>query len=134
MKIRLGLFRTPIFEFIFALGLRSCLQLDSNARPLNPLIMRPINYRFTRAESNLTVFVMGHSRPLYPLFLYFLYIDSKSMFFKIFWWLDSNHGPLLSEVTALPTEPQRLHNLTVFVSLLWNVVYEMSSHHDSVII
>ena len=73
---------------------------------------------------------MGHSRPLYPLFLYFLNIDSKSMFFK----LDLNHGPLLSEVTALPTEPQRLHNLTVFVSLLWNVVYEMSSHHDSVII
>ena len=30
------------------------------------------------------------------------------MFNKICRWLDSNHGPLVSEATALPTEPQPL--------------------------
>ena len=30
------------------------------------------------------------------------------MFFKIRRWLDLNHGPLVSEATALPPEPQLL--------------------------
>ena len=30
------------------------------------------------------------------------------MFNKFCWWLDSNRGPLVSEATALPTEPQPL--------------------------
>ena len=32
----------------------------------------------------------------------------KCFFYKICQWLDSNLGPLLSEVTALPTVPQPL--------------------------
>ena len=46
--------------------------------------------------------------------LFFLYfrlfniVDSKQMFNKFCQWLDSNRGPLVSEATALPTEPQPL--------------------------
>ena len=58
---------------------------------------------------------MGHSRPLFLLLLPFQYtVDSKQMFnIKINFcqWLDSNHGPLVSEATALPTEPQPLPNV-----------------------
>ena len=31
------------------------------------------------------------------------------------WWLDSNRGPLVMEVTALPTEPQPLPFFSIFV-------------------
>ena len=49
---------------------------------------------------------MGHSRPLFYLFLSFQYtVDSNQMFNKFCQWLDSNRGPLVSEATALPTEP-----------------------------
>ena len=54
---------------------------------------------------------MGHSR---PLFLYFHLFNpqltgNKCSIYIIFCqWLDSNRGPLVSEATALPTEPQPL--------------------------
>ena len=42
----------------------------------------------------------------FSLFLSFQYtVDSKQMFNKFCRWLDSNRRPLVSEVTALPTEP-----------------------------
>ena len=37
-----------------------------------------------------------------------LTLDSKQMFNKFCWWLDSNRGPLALQATALPTEPQPL--------------------------
>ena len=50
--------------------------------------------------------------PFRPLFLYFcLYftVYRKQVFnMKVCLWLDSNCGPLVSEATALPTEPQPL--------------------------
>ena len=49
---------------------------------------------------------MGHSLPLFLYFLPFLTVDSKQMLYiKVCRWLDSNCGPLGSEVTTLPTEP-----------------------------
>ena len=52
---------------------------------------------------------MGQTRPLFSLFLSFQYtVDSKQMFNKFCRWLDSNRGPLVSEATTLPTEPQPL--------------------------
>ena len=48
---------------------------------------------------------MGHSRPLQ----FFNRVDSKQIFnIKVWPSLDSNHGPLMSEATALPTAPQPL--------------------------
>ena len=35
-------------------------------------------------------------------------------FMKIYWWLDSNLGPLVSEASALPTNPQSLPSKKVF--------------------
>ena len=52
---------------------------------------------------------MGHSRPLFLYFYLFNTVDSKQTFGKFCRWLDSNRGsPLVSEATALPTEPQPL--------------------------
>ena len=49
---------------------------------------------------------MYHSRPLFSLFSSFQ--NSKQIFNKFCQRLDSNHGPLVLEATALPTEPQPL--------------------------
>ena len=51
---------------------------------------------------------MGHFRPLFPYFrLVNTDVDSKQMFnITVCQWLDSNCGPLVLEVTALPTEPK----------------------------
>ena len=50
---------------------------------------------------------MGHSRPLFLYFRLFNTVDSKQMFhIKVCQWLDSNGGPLVSEATTLPTQPQ----------------------------
>ena len=48
-------------------------------------------------------------------------VDSKQMFNinKFCQWLDSNRGPLVSEATALPTEPQPLPNLYELCLLLY---------------
>ena len=51
---------------------------------------------------------MGHFRPLFLYFRLFDTVDSKQMFNKFCQWLDLNRGPLVSEATALPTEPQPL--------------------------
>ena len=51
----------------------------------------------------LTIFLKGHSR---PLFIYFRLFNTAQYFFCQ--WLDSNRRPLALEVTALPTEPQPL--------------------------
>ena len=50
-------------------------------------------------------------------FRLFITADSKQMFCnKVSRWQDSNHGPLVSEGTALPTEPQPL---TFLSKTLW---------------
>ena len=52
---------------------------------------------------------MGHSRPLILYFRLFNTVDSKHIFnIKFCHWLDSNHGPLELEATALPTQPRPL--------------------------
>ena len=54
--------------------------------------------------------------------LFFLYfrlfntVDSKQMFNTFCQWLDLNRGPLLLEVTALPTEPQPMPGRYAFYS------------------
>ena len=67
---------------------------------------------------------MGHSRPLFSLFLSFQYtVDSKQMFNKYLnfcRWLYSNCGPLVSEATTLPTEPQPLPRKHIFEA--YNVI------------
>ena len=51
-------------------------------------------------------FKMGHSR---PLFLYFRLFNFNVQFVdKVCRCWDSNHGSLVSEATALPTEPPPL--------------------------
>ena len=61
----------------------------------------------------------GHCRPLFSLFSSFQYtVDRKQMFNINFCrWLDSNRGPLVSEATALPTEPQPLPKINVLVNV-----------------
>ena len=50
--------------------------------------------------------------PIFGL-IFFIFVFSKHLTvynvqYKFCWWLDSNRGPLLSEATALPTEPKEL--------------------------
>ena len=40
---------------------------------------------------------------------------------NIRWWQDSNHGPLITKVITLPTEPQPLQNIFT-CSLNWKLV------------
>ena len=55
------------------------------------------------------VLKVGHSRSLFVYFRLFNTVASTQMFhIKVCRWLDSNRGPLVSEATALPTEPQPL--------------------------
>ena len=58
---------------------------------------------------------MDHSRLLIHYFRLFNPVGSKQKFFmKVCRWLDLNHGPLVSETTALPTEPQPLLTFPIF--------------------
>ena len=52
-----------------------------------------------------------------PLFVYFCLFHSKQVLCKIGRWLDSNRGPMVSEATALPTEPQPLPKIVCFLSV-----------------
>ena len=64
----------------------------------------------------LMSFLIGNSRPLF----FYIFVFSKQLTinnFSIFEnrrWLDANFRPLVSEVTALPTEPQPLPYLISF--------------------
>ena len=55
-------------------------------------------------------FLKGHSRPLFLYFSSFQYtfINTQMFNIKVFRWLESDRGPLVSEATALPAEPQPL--------------------------
>ena len=59
---------------------------------------------------NRIVFLIGHSTPVSLYFRLFNTVDSKQIRvrYKSLPWLDSNRGPLATEATALPTEPQPL--------------------------
>ena len=59
---------------------------------------------------------MGHSWPLFSLLSSFQY--SWLWMFNNFFcqWLDSNRGPLALEATALPTEPQQLPKIYIFLT------------------
>ena len=60
-----------------------------------------------------TFYIMNHSRPLFLYFRLLNTVDRKklSIYLQVCRWLDSNHRPLVSEVTALPTEAQPLHTV-----------------------
>ena len=65
-----------------------------------------LDARMVRSKTDQIGFLkMGHSRPLFLYFSLFNTVDSKQMFNKFCWWLDSNCWPLVLEATALPTEP-----------------------------
>ena len=52
---------------------------------------------------------VGHPRPLFLYFrLFNTHLTVNICFCNFCQWLDSNSGPLVSEATALPTEPQPL--------------------------
>ena len=51
---------------------------------------------------------MGHSRPLFLYFVFSIQLTVHIVQYKFCRQLDSNHGPLVLEATALPTEPQPL--------------------------
>ena len=65
---------------------------------------------------------MVNSRPLLLYFCLFNTVDSKQMFYIQVWQcLDSNHGPLVQETTALPTAPQPLAMLRAFPIMACNI-------------
>ena len=72
-------------------------------------------------QTSFSVFLkIGHSRSLFLYFRHIQYdtVDSKQTFYiKICRWLDSNHGPLVPEPTALPTEQEPLLSFSVYRSL-----------------
>ena len=63
-------------------------------------------------------FKKGPYPVFFSLFSSFQYtVDNNQMFninINFCWWLDSNHGPLVLEATALPTELQPLPQDTLF--------------------
>ena len=62
---------------------------------------------YSSLKSLLHCSKMGHSRPLFSLFLSFQYsCQYTNVQYKFCQWLDSNLGPLVLRATALPTEPQ----------------------------
>ena len=68
---------------------------------------------------------MGHSRPLFLYFRLFNAIYSKHMFNIIFCrWQDSNLRPLVSEETALPTEPLTISNN--FDCTFWSNIFKLT--------
>ena len=65
----------------------------------------------------LLCFLNGPFPAPFTLFSSFLQtVNRKYWFNKSCWWLDSNGGPLVTEATALPTEPQPLPYHFMFVS------------------
>ena len=68
-----------------------------------------------------------------PGLFFFIFIFSIQLivnaWIKFRRWLDSNHGPLVSEATALPTEPQPLPNIFVF-TFVTAITGEKDSSND----
>ena len=66
-------------------------------------------------------------------FQYNWYLTSKqrNVQYKFCRWLDSNRGPLVSEPTALPTEPQPLPKLYLFAFTIRSLLQNL--HRDTVL-
>ena len=64
---------------------------------------------------------MGHFRPLFFFIFFFSIQLTVNAHYKVCWWLDLNHGPLDSEETALPTEPQPLPRKSVTLRTLFHL-------------
>ena len=65
---------------------------------------------------------LGHSRLLFSLFSSFQQLTVNMFIIKSCRWLNSNCGPLVSEATALPTEPQPLPTaMKLFAA--WSLIY-----------
>ena len=96
--------------------LTSCSQLSGNAlgsRHPN----RQLKVDFLPIHS---IVKMGHSQPLFLYFRRFSTVESKLMFcINVCRRLDSNHGPLVSEATTLPTEPQPLATAYTFFTIYY---------------
>ena len=56
------------------------------------------------------MFLMRHSRPFFFNFAFSIQ-STVNVQYNFCWWLDMNCGPLKSDSTALPTEPQPLPHL-----------------------
>ena len=59
----------------------------------------------------------GHSRSLFSYFHLFNTVDSQKMFILNFKWFDANRKHLVSEATALATEPQPVQSLFLYFCL-----------------
>ena len=86
------------------------------------LLIRLISFGFFSSQNSYCKVFFKKKWPfpasyLYIYFRLFDIVDSKQMFNKICRWLDSNHGPLVSEATALPTEPQPLPDILIVCSV-----------------
>ena len=56
------------------------------------------------------------NRPLPVSFPFILVVSIQFMVNKIYRWLDSNCGSLVTEATTLPTAPQPLHEVSLFLA------------------
>ena len=62
-----------------------------------------------------------------PGLFFFIFVFSKQLIVnKICRWLDLNHRSLVSEVNALPTEPQPLPNFMIFYMSVFVCVIKKS--------
>ena len=66
-------------------------------------------------SSAILVFLNGPILASFSLFSSFHYSWQLTMNIIFCWWVDSNRGPLESEATALPTDPQPLPPVYLFV-------------------
>ena len=89
---------TPKMYTIICLGLE--LTTLSSHSPVSPSLTTKPNI-----PNHLLLLKMGNSQPLFCLFSSFQY-SFINIVDKIWRWLDSTRGSLVSETTALPAEPQ----------------------------
>ena len=81
-------------------------QLRSRMSPiLSDVVLFLGNFLPSILRDNLFFKKIGHSRRPFSLFFFSIQL-TVNVQFNVCWWLDSNHGPLALEATALPTEPQ----------------------------
>ena len=75
----------------------------------------------------MTFYKMGHSRPLFLYFRIFkITVDNKqTIYTKICRWLDLNYQSLVLEATAMPTEPQPLHQSWRLLPINFHKTYQV---------
>ena len=114
----------PLFCFVFVLFThntninRKSISVVFRIRTRGHRIVGHIRIHWTMVAATLLFFFfffkkIGPFPASFSLFSYFQYtVDKFSILINFCQWLDSNRGPLASEATALPTEPQPLSYCT----------------------